>query len=249
MKKRLFRYGVLLLCVIAILFALYKVLFVNEKRDTYLALGDYLSVSGKINDEEIKSFSSLLGDYFIDSDLVKNVNVNYASPLYDSEMLLEMISRNAYSGKDDGLVKAIKRSEYITVSVGMNDIIDYIRFDSSQKKIIYDKDFIKRKIEIMKQNYYEIVDQIQELNDKSKVYLVGYYYPYCNDDKECEKDVHEVFGLLNEGIKDVSVVSDVYYVDISEVSKEDYMYSRNQIYLNQLGHEYVFSVFKSKYLE
>lgn len=249
MKGKAFRYGLLLLCVVAILFALYKVLFVKEKRDTYLALGDYLSVSGKIDDEEIKSFSSLLGDYFIDSELIKNVNSNYVSPLYDSEMLLEMISRNAYSGKDDGLVEAIKRSEYITVSVGMNDIIDYIRYDSSQKKVIYDRNFIKRKIEIMKQNYYEIVDELQELNDKSKVYLVGYYYPYCYEDEVCKKDVSEVFGLLNESIKDVSVASNVYYVDISEVGKQDYMYNKNQIYLNQLGHEYVFSVFKSKYLE
>ena len=40
---------------------------------------------------------------------------------------------------------------------------------------------------------------------------------------------------------------DVYYVDISEVSKEENMFSKYQVYLNELGHEYIFSVFRNNY--
>ena len=182
-------------------------------------------------------------------NLVSNVNNNYVSSAYDSEILLEMITKDAYSGNDEGLVSVIKNSKYITISVGMNDIIDYIRFDSSKQKVIYDEEFIKRKLEIMKQNYYEIVEQIKDINEKSKVYLVGYYFPYDWVDEEYKEDVNKVFLMLNDCIKDVSVVSDAYYVDISDVSKEEYMFSKSQIYLNQSGHEYVFSVFKEGYLE
>ena len=249
MKNKLIRYCIVVLCVVAILFGLYKVLSVNKKLDTYLALGDYLSVSGNLKGEEITSFTTLLGDYFVEDNLVSNVNNNYVSSSYDSETLLEMISKDAYSGKDEGLVDVIKNSKYITISVGMNDIIDYIRFDSSKQKVIYDEEFIKRKMEIMKQNYYEIVEQIKDINERSKVYLVGYYFPYDWVEEECKEEANKVFLMLNEAIKDVSEVSDVYYVDISEVSKEDYMYSKNQIYLNKLGHEYVFNLFKEGYLD
>lgn len=249
MKGKVARYFIVVLCVIAILFGLYKVLFINKKLDTYLALGDYLSVSGNLKGEEIISFSTLLGDYLTKDNLVSNVNNNYVSSSYDSDMLLEMISKDAYSGNDDGLVNVIKNSKYITISVGMNDIIDYIRFDSSKQKVIYDEEFIKRKLEIMKQNYYEIVEQIKDINEKSKVYLVGYYFPYDWVDEEYKEEVNKVFLMLNECIKDVSVISDAYYVDISEVSKEEYMFSKNQIYLNQSGHEYVFSVFKEGHLD
>ena len=246
-KQKLVRYGIVVLCVIAILIALVRVLSFNKKLDTYLVLGDYLSVSGNLEGDNIKSFSSLLGDYLIDDKLVSNVDNNYVSSSIDSELLLEMICKDAYNGKDRGIVDLIESSKYITISVGMNDIIDYIRFDSSKQKMIYDKEYIKRKLEIMKQNYYEIVEAIKDINESSKVYLMSYYYPYSWVDGEYREDVDEVFKMLNESIKDVSEVSDVYYVDISEVSREENMFNKSQIYLNQLGHEYVFGVFKNTY--
>lgn len=246
-KSKLIRYGVVVVCVIAILFALFKVLSPNKKLDTYLILGDYLSVSGKLENENIKSFSSLLGDYFVNDKLVNSVDDNYVSSSVDSELLLAMICKDAYSGNDEGLVNSIKNSKYITISVGMNDIIDYIRFDSNNQKIVYDKEYIKRKLEIMKQNYYEIVEEIKEINADSSVYLMGYYSPFSWVNEENKKEVNEVFEMLNDSIKEVSEVTDVYYVDISEVSKEEHMFSKYQIYLNQLGHEYVFSVFKNDY--
>ena len=116
-KSRYIRYGIVVACVVAILFALFKVLSVNRKLDTYLVLGDYLSVSGKLENENIKSFSSLLGDYFISDKLVSNVDNNYVTSSMDSELLLEMICKDAYSGNDEGLVNSIKSSKYITVKI------------------------------------------------------------------------------------------------------------------------------------
>ena len=249
MKSKMVRYGVVVLCVIAILFALYKVLAPSKKMNTYLVLGDYLSVSGDLKGEHIDSFSSLLGDYFLKDNIVSNVNSNYVSSSIDSELLLEMISKGAYSVDGEGLIELIEKSKYITISVGMNDIIDYIRFDSSKKKVIFDEEFIKRKMEIMKQNYYEIVELIKEINETSSVYLMGYYYPFSWVDEEYQENVNYVFSMLNDSIKEVSEFTSVYYVDISEVSKEENMFSKYQIYLNQLGHEYVFSLLKNEYFE
>jgi hypothetical protein len=101
----------------------------------------------------------------------------------------------------------------------------------------------------MKQNYYEIVEEIKELNEGVSVYLVSYYYPFSWVDDENKEDVNEIFCLLNESIREVGELMSVYYVDISEVSKEENMYSKYQIYLNQMGHEYVFSVLKNNYFE
>jgi lysophospholipase L1-like esterase len=247
MKSRLIRYLIVVVSVIAILFALIKVLAPSKKVNTYLAIGDYLSVSGNLKGEKINSFSSMLGDYLLDGNFVEVSNYNYTYSDIDSGTLLEMICKDAYSGNDGGLVSLIKDSKYITISVGMNDILQYIRFDSNNQKLEYNKDYIKRKLEILKQNYYEIIEEIKELNDEASVYLVGYYYPFewvDEDNKEC---VNEVFKLLNDSIKEVGDLMSVYYVDISEVSKEENMYSRYQIYLNQMGHEYVFSVFKNNY--
>lgn len=247
MKGKIIRYLIVVIGIVAILFALVKVLLPSKKLNTYLAIGDYLSVSGELKGSEISSFSSILGDYLINSNLVNESNYNYAKSNIDSDALLEMICKDAYSGNDSGLVSLIKESKYITISVGMNDILQYIRFDSNNQKIEYDKEYIKRKLEIFKQNYYEIIEEIKELNDEVSVYLVGYYSPFSWVDEENKEGVNEVFKLLNDSIKEVSDFMSVYYVDISEVSKEENMFSKYQIYLNQMGHEYVFSVFRSNY--
>lgn len=247
MKNRLYRYLIIVISVIAILFALIKVLSPSKKANTYLAIGDYLSVSGNLNGENINSFSNMLGDYLIRSKEVEVSNYNYVKSTLDSGTLLEMICKDAYSGNDGGLVSSIKNSKHISISVGMNDILQYIRFDSSNQHVEYDKEYIKRKLEIFKQNYYEIIEEIKELNDGVSVYLVGYYYPFSWVDEENKERVNEVFKMLNDSIKEVSEVTSVYYVDISEVSKEENMFSKYQIYLNQIGHEYVFSVFKNNY--
>ena len=241
MNKRIVRYLIVVFSVIAILFALVKVLTPSRKINTYLAIGDYLSVSGKLKGEEITSFTSLLGDYFVSNNLISEVNTSYTSSNIDSSLLLEMIVKDAYSGNDSGLVSLIKDSKYITISVGMNDVIKYIRFDSNNKEAIYDKEHIKRKLEIMKQNYYEIVDEIKELNEGVSVYLVGYYSPF--------EYGEEVFNMLNDAVKEVSELTNVCYVDISGVNGVENLFDNNQIYLNNTGHKYVFKVFKDNYLE
>lgn len=247
MKKKLVRYLIVVFSVVAIIAAIVKLVNDNKKCNTYLVLGDYLSVSGSLKGERINSFSSILGDYLVEKELVNSVNNSYTSSSIDSELLLEMICKDAYNGSDSGLVSLIKDSKYITVSVGMNDILKYLRFDSNKQEIVYDKEYIKRKLEIMKHNYYEIVENIKEINGEVNIYLMSYYCPFTWVSEENIGSVKEVFSLLNDSIKEVSELMDVYYVDISEVSKEENMFSKYQVYLNELGHEYIFSVIKNNY--
>lgn len=247
MRSKIIRYSIVILCVIAILFALVKVLTPSKKLNTYLVLGDYLSVSGNLKGETVTSFSSLLGDYFISDNLVEVVNSNYSYSSLDSASLLEMITKDSYSGKDVGLVSSIEESKYITISVGMNDILGYIRFDSNKQSIEYDEEFIKRKLEILKQNYYEIVEEIKEINGEVEIYITSYYCPFTWVDENQREGTDKVFMMLNDSIKEISSLMDVYYVDISEVAKDEHMFNKYQIYLNQMGHEYVFSVFKNNY--
>lgn len=240
MKNKIVRCLIVVLGIIAILFALFKVLVPDKKLNTYLAIGDYLSVSGNLRGEEIVSFSSLLGDYFIENKYVSDFNDKYVSASVDSYMLLEMISKDANCGDGSSLVSSIKISKYITVSVGINDILKYIRYDSNNRKMIYDKETIKRKLEIMKQNYYEIIEGIKDLNNDVNVYLVGYYCPY--------EEGREVFDLLNESIKDVGDVTGVNFVDIGSVIENDCFVKNDDVYLNNKGHERVFDLLKQSYL-
>jgi len=249
MKSKLIRYLIVVFCVMAILFALVKVLTPNKKANTYLAIGDYLSVSGNVKGEEVTSFTGLLGEYFISNNLVSKVNDSYVRSSITSEMLLEMINKDAYSENNKGLLSLLKDSKYVTISIGMNDILQYLRFDSNKQEMTYDEEIIDRKLEIMKQNYCEIIEEIKNINEKINVYLVSYYYPFEWVSEKNKIKVNEVFSKLNSCIKEVSDLANVHYVDISGVSKEENMSSKQQIYLNQLGQDNIFNIIKNEYFE
>jgi len=249
MKKKLIRYLIVVFSIVAILFALVRLLTVNKKLDTYVALGDYLSVSGNVKGEEVTSFTGLLGEYFISNNLVSKVNDSYVRSSITSEMLLEMINKDAYSENNKGLLSLLKDSKYVTISIGMNDILQYLRFDSNKQEMTYDEEIIDRKLEIMKQNYCEIIEEIKNINEKINVYLVSYYYPFEWVSEKNKIKVNEVFSKLNSCIKEVSDLANVHYVDISGVSKEENMSSKQQIYLNQLGQDNIFNIIKNEYFE
>ena len=73
-KGKIIRYFIVVFCVIAILFAFMRIASINKKLSTYLALGDYLSVSGEIKGKKVTSFTRLLQNYFLEENLVENVN-------------------------------------------------------------------------------------------------------------------------------------------------------------------------------
>ena len=93
MNNKFVRYLIVVFGIVAILFALIKVLTPSKKINTYLAIGDYLSVSGNLRGESINSFSNMLGEYLIDDGLVEVSNYNYAYSTMDSSTLLEMICK------------------------------------------------------------------------------------------------------------------------------------------------------------
>lgn len=206
-------------------------LYKKDDYSYYLALGDYMSNKQVLNDKEIESFSSFLGEYLMEAKEVNEVNHGYLKNNMTSKKLLEMIEKDSYKIDNSSLVDLIKKSKYITISLGMNDILGQIKYDSVNNELIYDKDLINNRIEVFKHNYHEIVEEIKDLNRDASVILIGCYSIY--GDKE-------ISSLINSAISEVSIESSSYYVDLNEIT-DRYMYSENELYLNNIGQEFVYN--------
>lgn len=196
----------------------------------YLAIGDYISNEQVFEDKTVNSFSNLLGDFLVEEKVVNEVSTGYLKNNMTSKKMLEMIEKDSYKVDDSKLVDLIKKSKYITITLGINDVISQVKYDSYKNKIIYDKDVISNKIDIFKHNYHEIVEQIKDINGDAKVLLVGCYSLY--GDKELST-------LINDATKSVSEDTDSYYVDVSDI-EDKYMYQDNQLYLTSLGQEEIY---------
>ena len=165
---------VIVVCLCLGGYALYK----KEDYSYYLALGDYISKKQVLDDKEVDSFSSFLGEHLIKEKEINEVNQGYLKNNMTSKKLLEMIEKDSYKIDDSALSELIKKSKYITISLGMNDIVNQVRYDSFNDKLIYDRDVINNKIEVFKHNYHEIVEEIKNLNNDAYVVLIGCYCVY-----------------------------------------------------------------------
>ncbi|RDW22342.1 hypothetical protein CWR48_01145 [Oceanobacillus arenosus] len=78
---------------------------------------------------------------------------------------------------------AIKDSNIVLITIGANDILHVVRDNIADLQI---EDFAPKQMEFGA-NVIRIVEQIQELNPSSKIYLIGFYNPfeqYFSDIKE-----------------------------------------------------------------
>lgn len=215
-------------CAMVLVVALSVFCFLNkEDYSYYLVMGDYVSKSQIVNEKKIDSFSSLVGEFLLNENKVNEVNAGYLKNNMTSKKMLEMIENETYKKDSKDLETLIKKSKYISITLGINDIINNIKYDSNNKKIIYDKEIINNKIEIFKHNYYKIVEEIKDINKDATILLVGSYKVYGDD---------ELNVLLNEAIKSVAIESNAYYVDISDIN-DRYVYQENELYLTSFGHE------------
>ena len=197
-----------------------------KRENTYLILGDYSSKEQRQEDKTIKSFADSVGEFLLKEKRIKKVEKEYSSNSMTSKKLLEMIEEGVYDKDKDNIVKEIKNSKYISITLGINDVIKDIKYDLLNDEFIYNMDVLESKIDIFNHNYYKIIEEIKDINKDAKVILVG----VCNGYDDI------VFERINDSIKDVAAYSENIYVETSDI-KDEYLYLDNKLYLNNKGQE------------
>lgn len=200
----------------------------KEDYSYYLVMGDYISKKQVIDDSEVNSFSFFVGKYLKEERVVNEVNDNYLKNNMTSKKMLEMIEKDSYV-ENSSLSDLIKKSKYITLTLGINDLINQIKYDSKKNMLVYDKDVISNKIEIFKHNYHEIVEAIKDINKDVKIIHVGCYKIYGDD---------YISESLNSVISEVSREYNDYHIDNTDI-EDKYVFNDNELYLTSLGQEII----------
>lgn len=200
--------------------------FSFKNKSSYLLLGDYSSKDQAFEGYSIKSFANEVGDFLEKEKLVDDVRNGYSSNNMTSKKLLEMIESDVYKEDKRGIVDEIKNSKYITITLGINDVLKDIKYDKFNESFEYNKEVIENKIDVFKHNYYKIVEEIKDINLESKIILVGVCSAY--------DDI--VFDNINSSIKEVADYNSIMYVDTDDI-KDEYLYLNNKLYLNKQGQE------------
>lgn len=172
-----------------------------------------------------KNKITILGDYILNISNNKKYNFNFSSDNLDSTLLLEYLDYNALDIKEGVYINSlIKKSQKIFISVGMNDLLNYVSLVDN--RLIYNPTVIYQKIALLEYNVNEIINSILAINDVDIYYLSLYYLNDSNFDEIIKEYNYEIKSVL-EGIN-------VNYLEINDLIKvENYkisIESQNKIF-------------------
>ncbi len=240
MIKKLANLLLVFVIIVGIVFGCSKINRGNDNNSMYLAMGDFLLMSKpsyadyvfeELKNEGVKEYN----------DLVKRSSLDSSSLLRFLEVKATIIKENESAKISD----LIKKSKYITIQVGLVDFLANIRFSVAEEKFYYNVEIIEREVAQIQGNIYNIVNEIKEINSKANIYVLGYYFPYPNI-KQNEKAIGlELYGQLNASLRLGSYDAGANFIDISELSSEEYLPSKETTLLNDEGQKKLASIILS----
>ena len=216
-----------LLFFIIVIVQIYLIYFLyHGKTISYVALGDGFSVGVNPYGEE----SSGYADYLVESlkrdgKKIKLYTKDFSNNSYYINDLYEDIIFNKKILIDDktlSIKSAIRDSNFITLSIGANDVMSRVSFNDTN--LLTNEDIINSVTLDMR----KLLKEIKKYNNN--IILVGYYDLYLNSSED------NIFKLLNTQYKNLADSEDIIYVDTCNVINERYLENPRSFYPNGNGY-------------
>jgi len=169
---------------------------------------------------------TVLSDYVLNNINTK-YNYSFSNNNLTSSILLEYLDYNAKEIKSNIKInKLIKKSKKIYISVGMNDLLNFVSLD--ENKLIYNPTLINQKIALLEYNLHEIISSILAIKEVD-IYYISLYY--LNDER-----FDSIIEECNFELKDLLESMNLTFIDISnEVKIKNYKFNNeNKECINNL---------------
>lgn len=219
---------ILLLIVIAITFFI-TINSTNDKM-SYISLGDGLSKGINYNNYEGKGYSDFISDYINKFNKLEMYTKDFTSEDERITDLIDNIEENistTVSKKTITIQNAIKNSDIITISIGMNEIL-YKYSNNVNDGYMYSY------IDECMNDLNKLMKTIRKLNNKD-IYLLGYYNP--TKDKMLDKFIK----YANINLLEICSEYKLNYVNLYDIFKNNkhLIYNLKNHYPNQDGYKLI----------
>ena len=202
-------------CVVLII----SLLIANKKEEKLvLLLGDNTG---------IKMHLDMMADNY-------QVNDSLTLETMKSKDLVYYITNDAsvfFENKKKSVSQLIKRSEFIVLSIGINDLYSKLTLNKYEKKITYDSDSIEIMFTLLNQNLSMILEKILLINKDAQILISTYDYPFKSLD---DKDFELIFKKLNSLMNSKSLEYNTFLLE-NKFDNIEYYDEEFSVYLNDDG--------------
>jgi len=219
-----------ILSVIIVVLAVFLIYLGFKDEDIYyLSMGDYLANGINPYGTKDYGYSDYVKDY-IDNKGKLEVFVNYSGNNKRTIDFVKDIEDNVkieVDGKKKTLQNALIKADLVTISIGMNDLLNNVEFNTDfGVNDLYDK------LEEVVLDYEDLFKVLREYC-KEEIILVGLY----NSTGNTELD--EFFDYSNKKIAKLASNYNIDYVNIYDDFKSNDYFVNNRVYPNKMGYEVI----------
>lgn len=217
MKKIIFYF-----VIIFSIFIIYTL--TNNKKETYIAIGDGLALGYNIYEEEDYGYNDYYIDYLKNKKELKNYE-KYSNENYNIRDILNLLNT------DFSIRKKLRESTVVTISLGMNDIY-YNLMNLNEEKLL-------NKVDNLVLEYDHLLKEIKKYAKKDIV-VIGVYNPVSKEKTEYQK-VEKVLKYMNNNIEKIAIKNETKYVNIYNLFKyKEVSFSNNNYYPDKKGYYIIF---------
>lgn len=217
----------------------------------YLALGDSLAAGMNEKSEIGFGYTDYIAKSYGEEMGPIQFNKGFAYPGYTTVNVLEDIQKNVtkplydlngLSQATTTIQEAIKQADFITLSVGANDVLKNVS-RSETGEFTFDAAGIFKGIQEVAVNYEKIFAEIYKLNPEVDILVMGLYnpYPYLQDEA-IQTQLNTLVSTMNNSLKAVVEKNDGYFSDVTELIGSNvaaYLPNPQNIHLSAVGYEAV----------
>ncbi|MGD9604595.1 MAG: leucine-rich repeat protein [Bacilli bacterium] len=222
----------------------------NVSSSLYLALGDSVA-AGHMSDNTLsKGYADYLGEKLVVAQMATQFHNDFAkSGMSSSGLLYRLEHPDLFTINDQTIIEEIAKANYITISIGANDLLAKLGINFNPFSLSYDATEIFIAFTQLRNNYISIIDIIRSYNQKAQIYLISYYMPLPYFSNSFSLQDYEMFQKLDETIADVAYVTNTYFVDISSVSSITNIPNPINIHPGESGYQFISDIIFKKMVE
>lgn len=221
---------------------------------TYLALGDSLAYGISSDGLPGEGYPDFLAQTLHEENILKSSNKGFSFPGYTASDVLKDLKDNVtkpsvgigQKGQDLELHKSIAEADLITISVGANDILEYVEIDPETGAPQIDLPGLEAAIKQVGVNYKQILTEIDAIHPTAQVYVMGYYNPFPHIGDAFQPQLEQLLVALNGSIQAGINGTNAVFVPTSEAIAADFLAhlpNPKNIHLSEAGYKVVAAQF------
>ena len=206
---------------------------VNEKNELGLGYADFIAKGYSDAPATIQFNKGFSYPGYTTTDVLNDIEKNVTKPIYDL---------NGMSQKTATIQQAIKEADFITLSVGANDVLKNVS-RSESGEFSFDAAGVLGSIQQVSTNYEKILKSIYALNPEVDIIVMGLYNPFPHlKDPAIQTQLNMLVTTMNNSIKTVVEANSGIFSEVAPLIAKDvaaFLPNPNNVHLSEAGYEVV----------